>query len=166
MICGAMAGRTRPVFAVPPRIRAVQNGGARSFRLVPVGPRGLTSGRLRPTRAVRRPLGSATGWQWLPLPNSLPIPWSPPPTTTRPVARTRLCCRQSYGFRACRYPEQRAGPPSRRCRTMRADADDVSLHGQPAAGAAEHRCSAQHSAAAATSHPDHHGDRLDRKSVV
>jgi hypothetical protein len=51
-----------------PAIRGVQKGAARSVPLVPVGPRGLTNGRWRSPRAVRRPPKSATGRHRLSLP--------------------------------------------------------------------------------------------------
>ncbi|BCI86364.1 hypothetical protein NIIDMKKI_15700 [Mycobacterium kansasii] len=102
---------------------------------------------------------------------SLGPPGSASVTPRRNPARfCAMALRLRAGGTPARYPDGRAAPSSS-CPGdgRRADLDvgcgAVRLHGQPAAGTAEHGYHARHTAAAAASHPDHHGHRLDRRRV-
>ena len=139
MICGAMAGRPRPVFAVPPAIRAVPNGGARGVRLGP----GRTQRVNDWAPAADAGSSPSVGKRYrVALADTSQQPPDSVATTGHRHASggpEAFVLSPKLGLRAGRYPEQRAGLSTRCCRAIRADDGGFQLYRQPPARTAEHR---------------------------
>ena len=93
------------------------------------------------------------------------------PAAARAKAADRLARERSS---RCRYPEgvprrrrtlHASGSSAARRRGGRRTGDRVGVHGEPAAGSAEHRHAAELHVPAAAGVPDHHGHRLDRRRL-